>query len=131
MKIAVVTDDQTTISAHFGRAQYYLVFIVENGKIVGQETRSKPGHNQFPSEPHDENHARAHGTGPHSEARHAGMMDVISDCDVLLACGMGQGAHDGLELRGILPIITDIHGARSAVEAYLAGSIVDHRELLH
>ena len=37
MKIAVVTDDQQTVSRHFGRAPYYLVFTVENGAIVSRE----------------------------------------------------------------------------------------------
>ena len=32
MKIAVVTDDHQTISAHFGRAMYYEVFTVVDGK---------------------------------------------------------------------------------------------------
>jgi predicted Fe-Mo cluster-binding NifX family protein len=42
MKIAVITDDMKTISAHFGRAQYYLVFTVENGKIIAPESHPKP-----------------------------------------------------------------------------------------
>ena len=47
MKIAVVTHDEKTISAHFGRAQYYVVFTVDDGKITGQETRPKANHSQF------------------------------------------------------------------------------------
>ena len=31
MKIAATTDDEATISQHFGRAPYYLVTTVENG----------------------------------------------------------------------------------------------------
>jgi predicted Fe-Mo cluster-binding NifX family protein len=53
MKIAVVSDDLKTISAHFGRAQYYLIYTIEDGKVIGQETRAKPGHNQFVSEHHE------------------------------------------------------------------------------
>lgn len=34
MKIAVVTDDHKTISAHFGRAQNFVVFTVEDNKVV-------------------------------------------------------------------------------------------------
>jgi predicted Fe-Mo cluster-binding NifX family protein len=33
MKIAVITDDGKTISQHFGRAPYYMVFSIE-GKLV-------------------------------------------------------------------------------------------------
>jgi predicted Fe-Mo cluster-binding NifX family protein len=130
MKIAVVTDDSQTISAHFGRAQYYLIYTVENGKITGQETRTKPGHKQ-PSDEQHESHNEPHGTAPHSEARHSNMMDVIMDCDVVLTRGMGKGAYEGLKIRSIKPIITDIHEIQAAVEAYLSGNLIDHLELLH
>lgn len=130
MKIAVVSDDLKTISAHFGQAQYYLIYTIEAGKVIGQETRTKPGHNQFAGD-HHEHQGESHGTEPHSEARHANMMDVIMDCGVLLTRGMGQGAYDSLRIRSIQPIITDIQDARTAVEAYLAGDIIDHPEYLH
>ena len=35
MKIAFVTDDGQSISAHFGRAAYYLVVDVVDGKETG------------------------------------------------------------------------------------------------
>jgi predicted Fe-Mo cluster-binding NifX family protein len=34
MKIAVVTDDHLTISAHFGRAVFYEVFTISEGKVT-------------------------------------------------------------------------------------------------
>lgn len=34
MKIAVVTDDQTTLTAHFGRARNFLVFTIEDKQWV-------------------------------------------------------------------------------------------------
>ena len=130
MKIAIVTDDTKTISAHFGRAQYYLIYTVENDKIIERETRTKPGHKQSEGEQH-ECHSEPHGTAPHSEARHANMMDVIMDCDVVLTRGMGKGAYEGLKIRSIQPIITDIPEIQAAVEAYLRGNLIDHLELVH
>ena len=47
MKIAAITDDGVTISQHFGRAPYYLVYTVEDGEIVDRELREKLGHAQF------------------------------------------------------------------------------------
>ena len=47
MKIAVVTDDETTISQHFGQASLYLVFTVEGGKVTGKEKRPKMGHRHW------------------------------------------------------------------------------------
>jgi len=47
MKIAAITDDGVTISQHFGRAPYYAVLTVEEGRVVRRELREKPGHRQF------------------------------------------------------------------------------------
>jgi len=129
-KIAMVTDDHQTISAHFGRAVYYDVFTVEDGKVVGREIRTKPGHNQFAGEPHG-GQGHMHGQGPEAEARHARMMSVISDCQVLVACGMGMGAYDGLNSIGIHPILTDIQEIEEVIKVYLDGQLTDHPELVH
>jgi predicted Fe-Mo cluster-binding NifX family protein len=131
MKIAVVTDDKETISQHFGRAQFYLVYTIADGKISSLETRPKPGHDQFAGEHHSEHHGEGHGSSPHAEARHGTMMEAINDCQVLIARGMGMGARNSLQARKITSFITDIQMVQAAVEAYLAGTLQDHPELLH
>ncbi len=37
MKIAIPTEDKTTISEHFGGAPYFLVVTVEGNKVVKKE----------------------------------------------------------------------------------------------
>ncbi len=134
MKIAVVTDDQTTISQHFGRAHTYLVFTVENGQIVAQEARPKLGHDQFQHEEHDHHdhdHEQGHGYGLHSEDKHSRMMANIGDCQVLLAGGMGMGARASLQAIGVKPILTTVREIDAALQAYLAGELADQPKLLH
>jgi predicted Fe-Mo cluster-binding NifX family protein len=130
MKIAVVTDDHETISAHFGRAAYYEVFTIADGKITKREAIQKPSHDQFANEPHDEP-GFAHGQGPLAGRRHARMLEPIRDCQVLIARGMGQGAHDNLQQAGIQPIITDVPEIEAAVQAYISNQLADHPERLH
>jgi predicted Fe-Mo cluster-binding NifX family protein len=132
MKIAVVTDDEKTISAHFGRAQYYVVFTTEAGKVTGQETRPKANHSQFSeTDHHHGEHGDSHGMDPGSQHRHGMMMETIADCQVLLARGMGQGAHYSLKERGIHPVLTDIQDMGEAVEAYLTGKLIENLGRLH
>ncbi|RPJ25072.1 MAG: dinitrogenase iron-molybdenum cofactor biosynthesis protein [Chloroflexi bacterium] len=131
MKIAVITDDSQTISAHFGRAQYYEVFTIQDGQVVNRETRPKANHNQFGGEHHHENHGSQHGTDPASEHRHGMMIEPISDCQVVLVRGMGMGAYNSLTSSGIHPIVTDVPNIENAVNAYLAGTLTDHPERLH
>ncbi len=137
MKIAAVTDDGKTISQHFGRAVQYVVLTVEEGNITGRELRDKVGHQQFSREgqgagqQHDHGHGEGHGCGHHAEDKHRRMFETISDCDVLLARGMGQGAYVGLQQTGIKPVVTDIADIEQAAQAVIDGTIVDHTEKLH
>jgi predicted Fe-Mo cluster-binding NifX family protein len=132
MKIAAITEDERTISRHFGRAPFYLVVTVEEGKIIARELRKKAGHAEFADAPHDPAPAgQPHGMGPGAESRHVRMAQGISDCQVLLCGGMGLGAYESMRQRGIRPIVTDIEGIDEAVAAYLDGSIVDQVSRLH
>jgi predicted Fe-Mo cluster-binding NifX family protein len=124
MKIAVVTDDHQTVSAHFGRAAYYEIFTVENGKITGRQTASKSNHQHASlSEFHEAGHQHNHD--------HNSMLEPILDCQVLITRGMGMGAYNALQNRKIEPVITDIQEIEKAVAAYLSGTLVSHPERLH
>lgn len=147
MKIAVVTDNGQTISAHFGRAPYYLVFTVENGAIGRRELREKAGH-QCAGEHHDHDHdhehhhehgahgdchehGHEHGSGPHAADKHARMIEAIADCQVVIVRGMGRGAYTAMQQANITPFVTDVVDPEAAVRAYLAGKLVDHPDRLH
>jgi predicted Fe-Mo cluster-binding NifX family protein len=131
MKIAVITDDGTTISQHFGRAQNYAVLTVEEENITNREIRQKLGHAQFGNDPHVEPHGQQHGFDPAAQNRHNQMAEAISDCQVLLCRGMGRGAYESMKSRGIRPIVTDIASIDEAVIAFIKGNITDHVEKLH
>jgi len=137
MKIAAVSDDGITISQHFGRAPFYVVVTVEDGRITGRETRDKLGHAQFagePGEPGETAHEpdpRGHGFDPVAQDRHARMAAAIADCQVMLARGMGAGVYASMEAAGIRPVVTDVTDIDAAVAAYLAGGLHDHVEKLH
>ena len=130
MKIAVITDDGKTISQHFGRAPYYIVLTIEDGKIINREMRKKLGHGQFAAMEHEEHHEQ-HGMDEASHDRHAQMADAISDCTVLMCNGMGMGAYVSMRRLNITPIVTDLTDIDAAVQEYLAGKLVDHTERLH
>lgn len=132
MKIAAITDDGKTISQHFGRAPYYMVFTVEDGSIIHREMRDKVGHAQFHSEGHEHHETGgSRGYGPVAEDRHTRMAESIADCQVLLCRGMGMGAYESMQSCGIRPVVTDIAPIDEAVMAYLEGKIVDHVDRLH
>ena len=132
MKIAAITDDGYTISQHFGRAAYYLVATIDNGKIVDREIRPKLGHSHFASQPHaEEQPGQPHGMDAASHSKHLQMAEAITDCEALLCRGMGMGAYESMKASGIQPVVTDIAMIEEAVMAYVGGHIVDQVERLH
>lgn len=132
MKIAVITEDGQTISQHFGRAPYYLVLTIEDGKIVDREMRDKLGHNQFAAQGHaEESHGEGHGTDAASHDRHSGMAQAIADCTTLLCGGMGRGAYESMRRLNIRPVVTDLSDIEAAAQAFIDGKLIDHTEYLH
>ena len=132
MKIAAITEDERTISQHFGRAPYYLVLTVENGQIIDRQRRDKLGHANFVNDPHVESApGQPHGLDPASQDRHVQMAKAIADCDALLCGGMGQGAYESMRARGIRPVVTDILSIDEAARAFIDGKIVDQVNRLH
>lgn len=121
MKIAVVSDTGTNVSRHFGRAKYFVVYEVQERDIKGKELREKPvrhndhhhhNNHNFQSEHEHEHHQ---GGGHHREA-----VEIIKDCQVLIAGGMGYGAQRALTETGIKIFFTDQDSADAAVEEYLS-----------
>ena len=118
MKIAAVTDDGVSIHSHFGRAHYSEVLTVDDGHITARERRTKPAHNGH----------QAHGVTP---AHAPAMAEVIGDCQVLLARGMGEPAFHSLLARGINPMLVQEHAIDEAVRAYTQGGLQHRPERIH
>jgi len=132
MKIAAISEDGTTISQHFGRAPYYIVATVEDGKMINKEKRDKAGHHTFAA--HQEEHrapGERHGFDVTAQAKHAGMMSNIDDCQVLIAGGMGWGAYESLKSHGIETVVTDVENIEEAIKLYLDGKLTNLMERLH
>ncbi|MBN2305698.1 MAG: dinitrogenase iron-molybdenum cofactor biosynthesis protein [Anaerolineae bacterium] len=155
MKIAVVTDDGTTISQHFGRAAFYLVFTIEDNAITAKELIDKPGHRQFAQlhddpdhDQHDHEHEhdhdheqghdhghhhdeRGHGFGPGPDHKHNLMIEPVADCAAVIVRGMGRGAHVAFAAANITAILTLVEKAEDAVKAYIEGTLDDNPDRLH
>jgi len=131
MKLAIITDDGKTVSQHFGRASYFLVVTIEEGKVTNREMRSKLGHNQFAAGEHEEHHHAEHGMDDASHDKHTQMANTIMDCQALICGGMGMGAYESMRRLNIQPIVTDLQDVEAAIQGFIGGKMVDHTEKLH
>ena len=120
MKIAVASDGGTAVSRHFGRSKCFIVFDVEDGKILGTQVRV----DTFSR--HAEGECEAE-RGPHTngvQVEHADMVACLRDCHIVLCRGMGWRAAEELVRLGINPMV--IQGELSpeeAVQHYIDGKL--------
>ena len=132
IKIAFVTDDGTTISAHFGRAKYYEVVQVQDGIVIHRERREKAGHHTFgQAEQHHDHGNGQHGFDDASRDNHATMVTPIKDCQMMVAQGMGAGAYHHITEAQIVPVLTSNATIDDAVKEIISGTITNHTERLH
>ena len=123
-KIAVVTQDEQKVSAHFGMAPFYRVFSVDAGSITAAETREKPHHEHHPDH-HNHDHEHHQGRDHHDD-----MFAPIADCQVLICGGMGSPAHAKAQAAG-LEIVLAGGLIESVVQAYLNGEISSDPNRVH
>jgi len=118
-KLAVPTDDGETISRHFGQAKYFRVITLENDQTARSEMREKASHQ--------------HGDHSHPAGIHPGqqMIEVISDCQVLVCGGMGTPAYNRVVAAGLRVILTRQLSIDTAVQAYLLGTLNNEPNLVH
>ncbi len=122
MKIAAVTADGTTIHSHLGQAPYFEVLTIEEGAVTVREQRAKPAHNRHTGGEHQH---------PGGDSHAAHMADMIADCQVVLARGMGEPAYLALCAAGLEPLLVQEQTIDAAVQAYLRGELQHHAERIH
>lgn len=136
MKIAFATNDGERISQHFGRARFFLVVTIEEGNVVSKELRGKVSHRGMHAgadlrEGDHEGESHRHHREGHGMHRHGDMLTTISDCEILVAGGMGTGAYSAIIESGLTPILTDIKTIDKALAAYLSGTLESRTERIH
>ena len=90
------------VAQHFGHCEAFTFFDVEDGKILNVESVPNPGH------------------------RPGFLPNFLADkgAKVIISGGMGGGAVDIFNERGVEVVVGASGDARAAVEAYLKGELV-------
>ena len=119
MKIAIASDDETTISSHFGQTRGFVVFEVEDKKVKNREYRL----NTFTG------HARGLEEAGHEIDRHGPILSALSDCKAVISHGMGRRIYDDLKGAGIEVFVTDQVDVENALALYLNAQLIDRPNL--
>lgn len=108
MKIAAAAMGRT-IAQHFGHCENFLFFDTENGRVTAEKSVPNPGH------------------------RPGFLPNFLADqgAEVILAGGMGGGAVEIFNERGVEVILGAQGDARAAAEAYLRGELKSTGSICH
>ncbi len=105
MKIAVSSQNQTTVTGHLGHCQKFWIYDVEETTIQNKQllqlTKAQSFHESSPKETHP-----------------------LDNVQVLISGSMGNGLSLRLESKGIKPIVTTESDPDTAVTDYLRGSLI-------
>lgn len=108
MKIAVASDNEM-VTGHFGHCESFGIFDIENNQITKSEYVPNPGH------------------------KPGFLPNFLNDMgvDVIISGGMGGGAVDIFNEKGIEVIVGTKGSAESAVKSYLLGELKSTGSVCH
>jgi predicted Fe-Mo cluster-binding NifX family protein len=108
MKIAVASENKM-VTEHFGHCEGFIIFEAEDNKIIKSESISNPGH------------------------RPGFLPNFLNDMgvNVIISGGMGGGAIDIFNEKGIEVIVGARGDARAAAEQYLQGILKSTGSICH
>jgi len=121
MRIAVPTDDGTSIAQHFGRSAAFLIFETDSDRIAGRLTKTNHAKHTQGSRGH-------HSTGSQQHS-HSAILSALEGCEVVICAGMGSRAAEALKAGGVREIVVTTPGpAEGAVSDFLAGKLTRQAE---
>ena len=114
MRIAIPTNDMTTVSAHFGRTKGFMVYDLEVNKVTNFQyiLNTFTGHAKNKHKDHD------HGEHQHS---HETILNSLKNCDVVIAGGMGKRLLNDFDKNEIQVYVTQEKNIQKALELLTKG----------
>lgn len=108
MRIAVASEG-VNVTEHFGHCEGFLIYDAENGKILQEEMVANPGH------------------------KPGFLPNFLADrgVKVIISGGMGGGAVDIFNERGVEVVVGASGAAKNAVESYLRGELKSTGSVCH
>ncbi|MFH1862311.1 MAG: NifB/NifX family molybdenum-iron cluster-binding protein [bacterium] len=120
MRIAVPSDDGVNIAAHTGRAQGFVIFDVLNQQAKRLEYRSNQYTPHAQGQCQGESETKQHQDHSHS---HTELVDALSDCQIMIARGMGPRLVMDLARRNIEVVFCECDNADTAATLYAQGQL--------
>jgi predicted Fe-Mo cluster-binding NifX family protein len=123
-KIAIATNDQLRVTGHIGRCRAFMVYQIDDEKIIGKELRE----NNFTNHRKGGEHHQHHGEdGGH---RHTHLIEGLKDCKYLISSGGGWRVVEDLKQHNISTLFTDVEMIEDAVNKFIKGELKNETNLV-
>jgi predicted Fe-Mo cluster-binding NifX family protein len=115
MKIAIPSDDQLHISAHFGRTRGFMIF-----DIVGESIHKKYVSNTFTGHVQAGQHLHEDG---HQTDTHSRIFSALDGVEVVIAGGMGRRLYADFEQKNIQVFVTRETNIENALKLFIQNEL--------
>lgn len=112
MRIAVTSQNITTITPHAGKCRRFWIYETDTGACLDRRFVEVPLEETF-------------------HATHDGLPRALRDIEVLISRSMGNGLREYLLRNGVVPIVTDEENPDFAVVSYLNGILNSNSGMNH
>ena len=109
MKIAVTSQNRTTITGHAGKCRKFWIFEIKNQQVQNKQLLELPREQSY--------HESAHTVDLTTQ-------NPLDEIHVLITAGIGQGLRNRLQRKNIQAIATSETDPDCAVAAWLNGSLL-------
>ena len=120
MRIAIPSDDETSIAPHTGRTRGFLIYEIKESRAEKVEYRC----NDFTAHAKGECQGDEQHSETHQHHSHAPLLDALQDCQVVIAGGMGPRLVADLKRRGLEVVFCEADNADSAAQAFARRELV-------
>jgi predicted Fe-Mo cluster-binding NifX family protein len=123
-KIAIATNDQKRVTGHIGKCRSFMIYELDNNKIVNKELRENIfTHHRMMQHNHHQQHGEG---GVHS---HSHLIEGLKDCTYLISKGGGWRVVEDLKQHNIQTIFSDVELIDDAVDQFIKGDLTDNPDL--
>ena len=122
MRVAVASEDGRTIAAHTGRCRAFAIFDVVGGQVHSVEHRASRAPGAEGEGCHSHHSDGGHPADAHTHD-HSALVDVLTDCRVLITRGLGPRLVADLASRWVEAYVCAVPEVDEAVRLFAQGSL--------
>ena len=123
MKIAVATNDFSTVAGHVGRCKGFLIYEIDDNNNVVSKKEVANTFTNHAAGAHNHHHGHGHDGSAYGETARKNIAEGIEYADFLICRAAGPGLVNSLAANNIRTVFTKIDSADEAVNLLISNAL--------